>query len=383
MFGALLRGCATHLLHLNVSHNSFGTKKGKEIPPSFKQFFTSSLSLKHLNIGSCKLPLEALKHLLLGLACNESTAGLYLDLSGNSLGSQGAHVLESCIHGVRVLSSLDISDNSMDYELAHVLTAIGKNPSIRALYMSKCFAGMKLKHIGTVMDSLVNLIQKEDFQLHELVLAENRLKTDLHNFINALGSNQHLQLLDITGNMMGDIGARLLAKALQINNKLKTIALDRNNVTLQGYADIVYALENNFSVRNMPFPLHDIAPCLKQHPDRTDGLMKRMQELLFRNGNGFKRSQGQGFRLQHGFLLSSTHQVLDKLVAETQETMSSRQCSLDGNLSRLLEDAENCKQLLPKLQESVRCDPHPIEVRLGKMKTDLHQSIKSYLQVCV
>ncbi|XP_052893735.1 F-actin-uncapping protein LRRC16A isoform X2 [Anopheles moucheti] len=380
VFGALLRGCATHLLHLNVSHNNFGTKKGKEIPPSFKQFFTSSLSLKHLNIASCKLPLEALKHLLLGLACNESTAGLYLDLSGNSLGSQGAHVLESCIHGVRVLASLDISDNNMDYELAHVLTAIGKNPSIRSLYMSKCFTGMKLKHISTVMDSLVNLVQKEDFQLQELVLAENRLKTDLHNFINALGSNQHLQILDITGNLMGDIGARLLAKALQINNKLKTIALDRNNITLQGYADIVYALENNFSVRNMPFPLHDIAPCLKQHPERTDGLMRKMQELLFRNGNGFKRTHGQGFRLQHGFLLSSTHQVLDKLVAETQETMSSRQSSLDGSLSRLLEDAENCKQLLPKLQESVRCDPHPIEVRLGKMKTELHQSIKSYLE---
>uniref|UniRef100_A0A182QLT5 CARMIL pleckstrin homology domain-containing protein n=1 Tax=Anopheles farauti TaxID=69004 RepID=A0A182QLT5_9DIPT len=360
VFGALLRGCSTHLLHLNVSHNNFGTKKGKEIPPSFKQFFTSSLSLKHLNIGSCKLPLEALKHLLLGLACNESTAGLYLDLSGNSLGSQGAHVLESCIHGVRVLASLDISDNNMDYELAHVLTAIGKNPSIRSLYMTKCFAGMKLKHISTVMDSLVNLIQKEDFQLHELVLAENRLKTDLHNFINAVGSNQHLQMLDITGNLMGDIGARLLAKALQINNKLKTIALDRNNITLQGYADIVYALENNFSVRNMPFPLHDIAPCLKQHPERTDVLMRKMQELLFRNGNGFK--------------------LLDKLVAETQETMSSRQSSLDGSLSRLLEDAENCKQLLPKLQESVRCDPHPIEVRLGKMKMELHQSIKCYLQ---
>lgn len=56
--------------------------------------------------------MEALKNLLLGLACNESTAGLFLDLSGNSLGSQGAHVLESCIHGVRVLQSLDIGDNS-------------------------------------------------------------------------------------------------------------------------------------------------------------------------------------------------------------------------------------------------------------------------------
>lgn len=52
------------------------------------------------------------RHLLLGLACNESTAGLYLDLSSNSLGASGAHVLESCIHGVRVLHGLDISENS-------------------------------------------------------------------------------------------------------------------------------------------------------------------------------------------------------------------------------------------------------------------------------
>ncbi|XP_058833683.1 F-actin-uncapping protein LRRC16A isoform X4 [Topomyia yanbarensis] len=380
LFGALLRGCSTHLLHLNVSHNLFGTKKGKEIPPSFKQFFTSSLSLKHLNIANCKLPLEALKHLLLGLACNESTAGLYLDLSGNSLGSQGAHVLESCIHGVRVLSSLDISDNNLDAEMASVLTAIGKNPSIRVLHMNKCFTGMKLKHIATVMDALVNLIQKDDFQLQELVLSENKLKNDLHNFINALGSNQSLQVLDITGNLMGDIGARLLAKALQINNRLKTISMDRNNITLQGYADIVYALENNYSMRNVPFPVFDIAPCLKQHPERTDALMRKMQELLFRNGCGLRRGNGQGFRLQHGFLLSSTHQILDKLVAETQETLSMRQNSLEGNLLRLLEDAENCKQLLPKLQESVRCDPHPVEVRLGKMKTELTSAIKKYLE---
>lgn len=379
LFGALLRGCSTHLLHLNVAHNSFSTKKGKEIPPSFKQFFTSSLSLKHLNISNCKLPLEALKHLLLGLACNESTAGLYLDLSSNSLSAQGAHVLESCIHGVRVLSSLDISDNNLDSEMASVLTAIGKNPSIKVLYMNKCFNGMKIKHISTVMEALVNLIQKDDFQLQELVLSENKLKNDLHNFINALGSNQSLQVLDITGNLMGDIGARLLAKALQINNRLKTICMDRNNITLQGYADIVYALEHNFSMRNIPFPVFDIAPCLKQHPERTDTLMRKMQEILSRNGNGTRRANGQGFRLQHGFLLSSTHQILDKLVTETHETMSLRQGG-ESSIVRLLEDAENCKQLLPKLQDAVRSDPHHIEVRLNKLKVELHSSIKHYLK---
>lgn len=54
---------------------------------------------------------------------------------------------------------------------------------------------MKLKHIATVMDALVGLIQKDDFPLTELILAENKLKNDIHDFINALGSNQSLQKL--------------------------------------------------------------------------------------------------------------------------------------------------------------------------------------------
>lgn len=45
---------------------------------------------------------------------------------------------------------------------------------------------------------------------------------------------RHFNIADIGGNLMGDVGARLLAKALQINNKLRTIILDRNNITLQG-----------------------------------------------------------------------------------------------------------------------------------------------------
>ena len=42
---------------------------------------------------------------------------------------------------------------------------------------------------------------------------------------------------------MGDLGARMLSKALQINNKLKTIMWDRNNTTAQGFEDIADALE--------------------------------------------------------------------------------------------------------------------------------------------
>ena len=43
-----------------------------------------------------------------------------------------------------------------------------------------------------------------------------------------------VQVLDISGNGMGDSGARLLAKALQINTRLRKIIIDRNNISLQG-----------------------------------------------------------------------------------------------------------------------------------------------------
>lgn len=79
--------------------------------------------------------------------------------------------------------------------MAAVLTAISKNASIRSLFLTRSFIGIKPKHIGGVMDALVALIQKDDFPLIELVLSENKLKHDIHDFINALGSNQHLQKL--------------------------------------------------------------------------------------------------------------------------------------------------------------------------------------------
>ncbi|XP_050444519.1 F-actin-uncapping protein LRRC16A isoform X3 [Cataglyphis hispanica] len=388
LFGALLRGCATNLVHLNVARNSFSSKKTKEIPPSFKQFFTATLSLKYLNISSCKLPLEALKHLLLGLACNESTVGLELDMSGNNLGSMGAHVLESCIHGVRCIASLDISDSNMDVDLAQVITAIGKNKSIKQLYMGRNTASMKSKHIAVVMDALVQMLQEDDCVLQALHLPDSRLKGDLYNLINALGSNTCLHTLDISGNQIGDPGARLLAKALQINNHLRTIIYDKNNITLQGYADIVHALEKNCSVRHMPFPIYDLQPCMKTSAEKTEQLGKKIQDLLQRNVTPCKYSHGQAFRLQQGFLLSSTQQMVDRLVVQTQDTiktLAAESCDANNDINYatgLIQDADNSKQLLPRLHEVLqrRDENNPIELKLHDMANEIHKVVTMYLQ---
>lgn len=121
LFGALVRGCTSALTHLNLSRNPFSSKKAKEIPASFKQFFAGTLVLQYLNMAHCKMPAEAVKHLLLGLACNEATANVELTLNNNNFGANGANVFESCIGGVKCISRLDLSENNIDAEVGRSL----------------------------------------------------------------------------------------------------------------------------------------------------------------------------------------------------------------------------------------------------------------------
>ncbi|XP_071542692.1 F-actin-uncapping protein LRRC16A isoform X5 [Panulirus ornatus] len=391
VFGALLRGCTSSLANLILSRNSFGSKKTREMLPSFKQYFTSTLALKTLTLSQCKLPADALKNVLLGLACNENISEVDLDLSSNQLSATGAQILESCIHGVRCLAALDISDNGLETQLGPVVAAISKNKSIKKLNIGRNLNNIKSKHVYHVMESVVQMIQEEDCVLESLSINDSRLKTDLHNLLNALGSNHCLQSLDISGNYMSDSGARLLAKALQINSKLQYISYDRNNVTLQGYSDIAYALQSNYSVKFMPFPVHDAMLCMKTAPERTENIMRRIQDTLYRNVSPMKYSNGQAFRLQQGFLLSSTQQQVDRLVLQTGEVVRTIRRSgsdLGGSNSiqwaeGLITDADSSKQLITHLHDVVlRRDEagNPIETKLHQLSADLHAVITNYLQ---
>ena len=67
LFPALVRGCTTALTHLNLSRNPFSSsKKARDVPPAFKQFFAATLAMQYLNMSYCKIPPDALKNLLLG-----------------------------------------------------------------------------------------------------------------------------------------------------------------------------------------------------------------------------------------------------------------------------------------------------------------------------
>lgn len=272
----------------------------------------------------------------------------------------------------------------MDSDLCNVVIAISKNKSLKHLNMGR---SMK-KHMALIMDSVVQIIQDDECLLQSLIIPDCRLRSDLFNLLNALGDNKSLETLDISGNLIGDSGARLLAKALQINNKLKTIIYDRNNITLQGYNDIAYALESNRTVQYMPFPIFDITPCMKANAERTELIMRKIQDLLNRNIS-YKQQMMKIFPMQPGFLLTSKQQALDRLVQQTQEAiknLAAESIASNNDINHatgVIQDAESSKQLLVRLQEVAqhRDDKNPVEDKLQQIAFEIYSTICDYIQV--
>ncbi|KAM4630614.1 F-actin-uncapping protein LRRC16A [Polymixia lowei] len=396
---SLLRGSLKHLSILNMSKTVFSHRKSKDVPPSFKQFFSSAQSLSSVSVAGTRLPLEALKALLLGLGCNPNLSEVSLDLSCCELRSGGSQILEGCIAEIPNISSLDISDNGLDMDLTTLLVWLAKNRSIRHLSLGKNFNNIKSKNVSQVLDNLVHMIQEEDSPLISLSLADSRLKADLSIVLNALGSNTSLTKLDISGNGMGDMGAKMLAKALQINTKLRTVVWDRNNISPQGLQDVAAALEKNYTIRFMPIPIVDAAQALKTSPEKTEDALLKMEQYLLRNHETRKYLQEQAYRLQQGIVTTTTQQLMDRMCVKVQDHLNSLRFTETDSVQQdvkvaenLIKDARNSKTLLPNLYHlrsggsrgpCVGAIEDKLESMAGEVSRVMDQQLQALLQSMV
>uniref|UniRef100_A0A8I3MW49 Capping protein, Arp2/3 and myosin-I linker protein 3 n=1 Tax=Canis lupus familiaris TaxID=9615 RepID=A0A8I3MW49_CANLF len=389
LLGALLHGCCSHLTYLNLARNSCSHRKGREAPPAFKQFFSSTYTLSHVNLSATRLPLEALRALLQGLSLNTHLSDLHLDLSSCELRSAGAQALQEQLGTVTCVGSLDLSDNGFDSDLLTLVPALGKNKSLKHLFLGKNF-NVKAKTLEEILHKLVQLIQEEDCSLQSLSVADSRLKLRTSILINALGSNTCLAKVDLSGNGMEDIGAKMLSKALQINSSLRTILWDRNNTSALGFLDIARALESNHTLRFMSFPVSDISQAYRSAPERTEDVWQKIQWCLVRNNHSQTCPQEQAFRLQQGLVTSSAEQMLQRLCGRVQEEVRAlRLCPLEPVQDELLyardliKDAKNSRALFPSLYElgHVLANDGPVRQRLESVASEVSKAVDKELQV--
>ncbi|XP_035385061.1 capping protein, Arp2/3 and myosin-I linker protein 3-like [Electrophorus electricus] len=345
LFGALLRGCCADLSYLNLSKNSFSHRKVKESLPLFRQFFNSAFSLMHVSLASTKLPPDALRNLFLGLTNNPHINDMHLDISGCELRSAGAAVIQELFPRVTSIATLDISDNGFDADLLSVLPALSRHPSLKHLHLGKNF-NVKSRLLDDVLQKLVQLIQEEECVLQSLSLVDSRLRSRGTVLVNALGSNACLRKVDLSGNGLDDIGAKMLSKALQINTTLRSVTWDRNSTTATGLMDVARALEHNFTLQYMPIPLSDVTQAYRIAPEKTEQALTKIQRALLRNNQTQRFSQRQALRLHQGLVTSTAEQVMERLCVRVQQQV----CVLRGVAE--VEDLQAAKQVLKEARNS-------------------------------
>ncbi|XP_068098227.1 capping protein, Arp2/3 and myosin-I linker protein 3 isoform X3 [Hyperolius riggenbachi] len=357
IFGALALGCCSCLSHLDLSKNSLSHRRTPETLPSVEKFFGSSLSLSHVSLSGTKVPPELLRAMLQGLCSNTHLQDVQLDLSSCELRAAGAQILQDHFHPISSVGSLNIADNGLDSHLLSLVPALGRSRHLKHLSLGKNFS-VKSRVLEEVLQRIVNVLQDEDCCLQSLSLADSRLKSRTCIVLNALGSNTSLQELDISGNGMSDIGAKMLGKTLQINSTLRSVLWDRNAVSASGFMDVARALEKNRTLRFMSFPVGDICQAYQRHPERAESAWRKIHSCLLRNSQTLVVTDQRALRLQQG-VANSAEQMLQTLSMLINSHINAlRSCDLETVQEdiicarQLLRDAKNCHSLLPRLLEA-------------------------------
>uniref|UniRef100_H2XUW1 CARMIL C-terminal domain-containing protein n=3 Tax=Ciona intestinalis TaxID=7719 RepID=H2XUW1_CIOIN len=387
---AIAKGCTKYLENVSLGKNVFQTKKSKDtaIPPSVMHYFHKTTSLKNMDISHTKMPPEAIRYIMDGILANK-TPGLRvaLNLSSCELKSMGCHIIQSCVASLTNLVSLDLTDNMLDGDLLPLLGCMQQNRSITEFKIGRNFFGVKPKYMRQVMEGIVELMQEEDSVLQTFCIADSKLREHLHILLGCLGSNTSLTSIDISGNYMGDNGARVLSKSLQINSKLQVVKLDRNSLTSLGFHEVANAMEKNYTLRYMPYPVNDAVIAIKMHPERTQRSLARIQDLLLRNANATGGSNDQQFRLQQ-VVTNTAQQVLDRVAEKVDDTVNALEILVEDSASndsvitakKLVKDAKNSKQLLSDIygigMEKCSGDESPLVSKIRETAKNLNKIVE-------
>ncbi|XP_058384030.1 capping protein, Arp2/3 and myosin-I linker protein 2 isoform X2 [Diceros bicornis minor] len=394
LFAALSRGCCCNLTHLDASRNVFSRTKSRAAPAALQLFLSRAGTLRHLGLAGCKLPPDALRALLEGLALNTHMSDLHLDLSACELRSAGAQVIQDLVCDAGAVSSLDLADNGFGSDMVTLVLAIGRSRSLRHVALGRNFNVRCKETLDDVLHRIVQLMQDDDCPLQSLSVAESRLKLGASVLLRALGTNPNLTALDISGNAMGDTGAKMLAKALRVNTRLRSVVWDRNHTSALGLLDVAQALEQNRSLKAMPLPLNDVAQAQRSRPELTARAVHQIQACLLRNNRADHASSDCISRPQPlGLVSDPSEQEVNELCQSVQEHVELLGCGAGPQGEAAVHQAEDAIQnanfslsILPILYEAGSSPSHQWQLRqkleglLGQVGEVCRQDIQDFTQ---
>ncbi|PAV68198.1 hypothetical protein WR25_19346 isoform H [Diploscapter pachys] len=267
----------------------FVGKRPAETCQLVKEYFSIAVNLSHINFSNTVLPSETMKSMLLGLASNQQLKPFRLDM--DSVCEKGtASVIETCVGGIRC-ESLSLRDNNFEGEMQPILQALSNINCLRRLDIGgnnlvALKRSSKPQHAAMVNKILLDIVKlySDDSSLEELILSEAKLGSHLSVLLNTLGATTSLKSLDISSNEMGNFGARILSKALQLNVSLRSLSIDNNKIGSEGFTDIASSMQMNHTLLTIPYPVNDVIDSAQRtDKPRVVAALQQIQYALDRN----------------------------------------------------------------------------------------------------
>uniref|UniRef100_A0A0K0EBP0 Carm_PH domain-containing protein n=1 Tax=Strongyloides stercoralis TaxID=6248 RepID=A0A0K0EBP0_STRER len=278
-----------HSLESLILSNTTISKKSKENTTEIKELFSKFSSLKVLSLAYASIPSEIWPAIITGLGSNQYLTGLSLNLAGAV--EKGSSILKCHIDQLKFVTDLNLRDNNLESDWIQIIAATGRMPILRKLDIGgSTFLHLKKgskQSLNVLSDTFLELtkIISDDFSnLEELIISDCKLGSAINVLINNLGWSKALRTLDISNNELGQYTIRLLSKALQVNTSLRTLIIDRNQISLEGFVDIMNGLNLNHQLLSIPYPIYDVTEAMNK-PDKTKviSIIYQIESLLKRN----------------------------------------------------------------------------------------------------
>ncbi|KAJ1561147.1 Leucine-rich repeat-containing protein 34 [Nowakowskiella sp. JEL0078] len=244
LFGQMLTNNKT-LKSLTLTNNDVETEGGVAIAEALK----TNKTLQHLNLGNNVIDSDSAKVFAEMLKTNSTLESLNL-LSNLISGDDISEICDS-LQENKSLKVLILNDNYLQTSGNSFRRLLEKNNTLEILGLENSNLGIDDKQ--AIADGLkVNKgLKKLDFEKNYLV------DDDAVNFAKVIKENSTLKqlLLAGTSSYLGEIGINgsvALGEALKLNESLETLTLGSNQISAEGAAPIIKAIQGNPKLKISP-----------------------------------------------------------------------------------------------------------------------------------
>eukprot|EP01129_Flabellula_baltica_P013368 TRINITY_DN6180_c0_g1_i1.p1 TRINITY_DN6180_c0_g1~~TRINITY_DN6180_c0_g1_i1.p1 ORF type:complete len:996 (-),score=261.58 TRINITY_DN6180_c0_g1_i1:19-3006(-) len=315
-------GCR-ELREINLSKNKI-TNRESIYQTCF--FFSTTESCNNLKLNYIEYHDNQLEEMIKAILMNPHVNNTRLHLKGSniSLACIQAMTQTMCTH----LTYLDLSDNEIGYTgITAFCNGAQYFPALEILILDNNVKTKGSDHamMPEAIESLISLCNLNSIKMLSIQGSKGfQMGTHLNDFIQAIGNNDKLATLDISGQGFGDSGALCLGKALTTNDTLKKLRWDENETTFLGFTQFLNGLKRNTSLKDMELPLIDISKIMKEKDGtKIVPVMQEIQQVLERNHNPkshFKVDNEFGEVSGHSLMSAFHREEIEKMIVQVKST---------------------------------------------------------------